>query len=311
MRWILCGKGTAGSRCLEHLVAQGDDVLAIATHGDPGSDGWQRSFLATARALGVPVERPRRINAPDSIARLVGYDADALLSIQYDQILKRPLFEAIDRPCLNFHFALLPRHRGVAPIGWAVRSGDAAAGVTLHHMLVEIDAGDVIAQKAVPIDGDSTAREVYDRVSDACLELFRESYPFAPETLAKRLVQEERNASYHRAGDFDFSQREVDWSQPAPVLHAWIRAMIFPPLQHPRTHGQGRPFEIGRLASHIGAPDPAAMPGTVVARDASGIGVAAGDGVLWIRALHDADGNDALREIAVGERLGPAGEATS
>ena len=120
MRWILCGKNDAGTEALEFLVRKGDEVWAIGNRGDRGEDGWQRSFRAAAERLGVPFARPRKINAPSFVKRLAAYRADALLSIQYDQILRDPLFDAIGCPCLNLHFALLPRHRGVAPIAWAV-----------------------------------------------------------------------------------------------------------------------------------------------------------------------------------------------
>ena len=67
MRWILCGKNTAASECLDFLVGQGDEVWAIATRGDDGKDGWQRSFRAAAEAHGVPVDQPRRISDPEFV----------------------------------------------------------------------------------------------------------------------------------------------------------------------------------------------------------------------------------------------------
>ena len=263
MRWVLCGKNDAAVHALAFLVGTGDDVLAVATHGDDGRDGWQCSFRAEAERLGVPCERPRRINDGASIERLAAHRADALLSIQYDQILRDPLFRGIGCPCLNLHFALLPRHRGVAPIAWAVLAGDAEAGVTLHHMVEDIDAGDVVAQRSTPIRSDDTARDVYDRVSRAAVELFTACYPFGAELLATRLQQDPRKASYHRSGDFDFSQRTVDWTRDAASLHAWLRALIFPPLQRPETALDGRRLAIDGVAGFLLGPA-GAPPGTAV-----------------------------------------------
>ena len=297
MRWILCGKNDAAVAALEHLVARGDEIWVIAVAGDDGADRWQRSLVGAARHHGMPVDKPRRINDPDFVARLAAYGARALVSIQYDQILKGNLFRTIGCPCLNLHFALLPRHRGVAPIAWAVLSGDAVAGVTLHHMVEDIDAGDVVAQREVALAPDATARELYDRLTDAAVALFRESYPFPPELIGRRCPQDPAVASYHRNGDFDFSQRRVDWSRPAGELGRWIRAMIFPPHQHPETTWNGRTLVIQRLAAGTGAPRPV-PPGTVVAVGPDGIDVAAGDGVL--RITHLAGG----AEVRVDDRLG-------
>lgn len=306
MRWILCGKNDAAARCLDFLVDRGDEVWAVGNAGDDGRNGWQRSFKAAALAHGVRFDQPRRINQPDFVARLADFGADALVSIQYDQILKGPLFEALDHPCLNLHFALLPRHRGVAPVAWAILEGDDEAGVTLHHMVVDIDAGDVLARSRVPIGVETTARELYDAISEASVALFREWYPFPAARLATRLAQDDTRACYHRAGELDFSQRAVDWGRPAAALHRWIRALAFPPMQWAETALDGRRLFVKRLR---GAPEPAedAPPGRVLSADADGVLVAAKQGAIRLAELEAADG--ARVEIAEGMRLGgPEGD---
>jgi methionyl-tRNA formyltransferase len=308
MRWILCGKNDAGVACLEHLVGQGDEVWAIGVAGDDGNDGWQRSLRAAARRHGLRFEQPKRINAPEFVDRLTEFRADALLSIQYDQILRGNLFRSIGSPCLNLHFALLPRHRGVAPIAWAVYEGDAEAGVTLHHMVEDIDAGDVVARRAVAIGREDTAREVYDAVSGACVELFRETYPFRRELLARRLTQDAGRASYHKAGDFDFSQRRIDWTRPAAELQRWIRALIFPPMQHPEVTVGGRRLCVTRIGADVGEAS-GAPAGEVVGRTGAGLDVAAYGGQIRIRAMADpaspaATSEEILGSIRVGDRLG-------
>jgi methionyl-tRNA formyltransferase len=305
VKWILCGKNDAACQALAYALEQGDELLVVGGASDDGRDGWQRSLRGAAERLGVPFLQPKRINDPACIAELAAYGADALISIQYEQILHRPLFEHIGCPCLNLHFALLPRHRGVAPIAWALLAGDREAGVTLHHMVPEIDAGDVIAQRAVPIGDADSARQVYQRVSDAAVALFRESHPFPPSLLARRLVQDDDQASYHRAGDFDFSQRTVDWSRPAAELQRWLRAMIFPPLQLPETAREGRRLRIEQIAGEVG-PASGEPPGRVVAANETRSLVAAGDGMLRLLRVVDEDGRPA--RLTAGDQLdGSAG----
>lgn len=304
MRLVLCGKNTAASRALELGLERGDEVWAVGTAGDDGRHAWQRSFRATALRHGVRFDQPRRINAPQFVAALADFRADALVSIQYDQILKGPLFARIGCPCLNLHFALLPRHRGVQPIAWAILSGDREAGVTLHHMVEDIDAGDVLAQRSVAIAPDGTARELYDALSEACFGLFRDSHPFPPALLGRRLAQDPAQASYHRAGELDFAERRVDWSRPAAELHAWLRAWIFPPLQYPETAWRGERLRIERVAAQVGPVREGAEPGRVVASAGDGLEVAAGAGTLRLRAVVDATGNSALGRVAAGDRLG-------
>jgi methionyl-tRNA formyltransferase len=284
VRWILCGKNDAAVAILEHLVAHGDEVRVVATRGDDGSDGWQRSLAGAAARLRVPVHRPRRINDPEAAAELAGLGADALLSVQYDQILRGPLFAAVGCPCLNLHFSLLPRHRGVSPIAWAILEGDTRSGATLHHMVEAIDAGELIAQREIPIGPGDSAREVYDRISAAAADLFRACYPLTDELLRRRLEQDEAAACYHAAGDIDFSRRRVDWSRPAAELQRWLRAMIFPPFQYPESQLDGRTWQIRRVAPAPGR-GPAAAPGTILAAGPDVIEVAAGGGSLRISEL--------------------------
>ncbi|HEY8153345.1 MAG TPA: formyltransferase family protein [Myxococcota bacterium] len=307
MKWILCGKNDAAIAALEFLVQQGDEVLVVGVHGDDGRDGWQRSLRKAAARLGVRFEQPRKIHAPEVLERLAGFGARALFSIQYDQILHAPLFRALPAPCLNLHFSLLPRHRGVSPIAWAILSGDAEAGATLHHMVEAIDAGDLIAQQRVRIGAEDTARDLYDETVRAAVRLFCASYPFSDSLLATRLPQDAGAAVYHRAGDFDFSQRRVDWSRPAAELQRWLRAMIFPPHQHPEIRVGGRSLEVTRVGAEL-APA-AAPPGSVLEVSPQGARIACADASLWIRGLADPARPEPSREaplasLRVGDRLG-------
>jgi methionyl-tRNA formyltransferase len=293
---------------LEFLVERGDEVWAVVTKDDAGVDGWQRSLRAAALRTGVRVEQPRRIGEPVFVERLADFGANALVSIQYDQILRKDLFERIGCPCLNLHFALLPRHRGVDPMAWTILEGDATAGATLHWMVEEIDAGDVIAQRAVEVPPDLSARELYDRVSQAAIGLFRECYPFGNALLARRRPQDDAAACYHRKGDFEFSERRVDWRRPAPELQRWLRAMIFPPFQHPEVEHGGRLLLVTSVGGNVGTARGGA-PGTVLARTGQAIEVAAGGGSLTLHGLVDpvrpgAPPEAVLAAIRVGDRLG-------
>src|ERR687893_1528033 len=55
---------------------------------------------------------------------------------------------------INFHDALLPRHRGPNATGWAFRMGDAETGVPIHRLTPEFDTGEILAQARIPISDD-------------------------------------------------------------------------------------------------------------------------------------------------------------
>lgn len=59
--------------------------------------------------------------------------------------------------CFNLHPSLLPRYRGPEPIFWQMKTGD-VLGVSLHQVVHEFDAGNLVAQKRmIPDDGASYA----------------------------------------------------------------------------------------------------------------------------------------------------------
>lgn len=306
MKFILCGKNDVAVHALDHMLACGDEVWAVGTAGDDGRDGWQLSFRAAAERAGVRFDQPCRINDPAFAEKLRAFGARALVSIQYDQILGGALLRGLPCPALNLHFSLLPRHRGVAPIAWAILCGDSEAGATLHQMVVDIDAGELVEQRRVPIHPDDSARDLYERVSDAAGALFEASHPFPDELLRARRAQTGED-SYHPAGAFDFSRRAVDWKRDVRELQRWLRAMIFPPHQLPEARLGGRTLRIERVGAEVGSRVDA-PPGSVVAVHAGVLEVAAGSGTVRLVRVVDPDGSDASVGVAVGDVFEGAGD---
>lgn len=286
LRLVLCGKNDTAVECLGFLLENGVDVFVLGCAGDDGQDGWQRSLRGAACDHGVAFAQPEDINTRDVIDRLNHFEPEMLISIQYDQILQKRFFDGATFPCLNLHFSLLPRHRGVSPIAWALLDGDTHTGATLHQMVPSIDAGDIVDRERVSIAEDDTARMVYDKVSAAGVRLFQRRFPFSDHS--SNQPQAEASASYHRNGDLDFTKVEIDWNRPVAELHRWIRAMIFPPFQWPTLTWAGKCYLIGRIDGIIGDP-PGLAPGTVCRVEQGRLEVAAEGGTISIRQLADGE----------------------
>ena len=152
---------------------------------------------------------------------------DFLFSFYYRQMLAPALLAIPTRGALNMHGSLLPKYRGRAPVNWAVLHGERETGATLHYMADKPDAGDIVAQTAVPILPDDTAREVFDKVTVAA-EMHARS------RVARRCSPEPRRARRWtwRAGSY-FGGRtpedgRIDWSQDAARIHNLVRAVAPP-----------------------------------------------------------------------------------
>lgn len=74
---------------------------------------------------------------------------------------------------INWHNALLPKHKGRNAEVWAIYEGDAQSGVTWHYITGEIDGGDIICQEGVEITDKTTAMSLYRQQVEMGEAMFR------------------------------------------------------------------------------------------------------------------------------------------
>lgn len=120
---------------------------------------------ALARRHGAVIIETGDINAPATLDRLRAYAPDALLVMNFDQILK-PAAIAVPRlGALNIHPSLLPALRGPCPVFWALVEGRPRSGATLHRIEdARIDAGAILRQAEQPIDRRQSVAEINTRL---------------------------------------------------------------------------------------------------------------------------------------------------
>jgi|CXWL01.1.fsa_nt_gi folate-dependent phosphoribosylglycinamide formyltransferase PurN len=91
------------------------------------------------------------INSRESVKVLKKWKPDVLVSLSFDQILKKQVIQVPKVAALNVHPGLLPKYRGLWPEFWKLHNREKFAGVTIHHLIEQIDAGDILAQSKYPI----------------------------------------------------------------------------------------------------------------------------------------------------------------
>jgi len=85
------------------------------------------------------------------IDTLQPFKADLLVSASFGQKIPWQIIQATKFGGLNVHPSILPRWRGADPVPWAIMAGDAQTGVTIVTLSKTFDAGEIIAQKKIPI----------------------------------------------------------------------------------------------------------------------------------------------------------------
>jgi methionyl-tRNA formyltransferase len=127
---------------------------------------------------------------------------------------------------LNMHGSLLPKYRGRVPINWAVLHGETETGATLHVMAEKPDAGDIVAQQAVPIGPDETAGEVFANVTAAATETLKSVLPQLLKGNVPRSLNNLAEGSYF--GGRKPEDGRIYWEQTAQQVYNLIRAVAPP-----------------------------------------------------------------------------------
>src|SRR3989449_4522683 len=81
-------------------------------------------------------------------------------------ILKPELLAIPTHGMINVHPSLLPELRGAAPIEWAIINGLEQTGVTIMQMDAGMDTGPILHQIPHHVDGDVTAGELAEHLSE-------------------------------------------------------------------------------------------------------------------------------------------------
>ena len=288
MRSVVFAYSDVGYVCLDLLLELGADVVAVFTHDDdPNEEVWFRSVRRLAEQHKLPVFSPQRFDQGDWLERLRAWDPDFLFSFYYRRMLPTAVLDTARRGAFNLHGSLLPRYRGRCPVNWVIINGERETGVTLHQMVAKADAGDIVAQRRVPIADDDTAYSLYGKQTSAAIELMRDIYPRLCAGTAPRIVQDVSQASYF--GGRRPADGLIDWGRSARQIYDLVRAVTHP-YPGAFTHWRGQQLLIWWAQVDPRAGAAAAAPGSVVGID-EGLIVQTGTGRL--RALRvQLDGED-------------------
>jgi UDP-4-amino-4-deoxy-L-arabinose formyltransferase/UDP-glucuronic acid dehydrogenase (UDP-4-keto-hexauronic acid decarboxylating) len=216
-----------GCACLRTLLRCGVPISAVFTYeDDPTEGGWFASVADAARSAGIPTYTTEAINEPRWVERVAELAPDVLLSFHYRHLVKKPLRSVPRHGAVNLHASLLPRYRGRSPLNWQLVRGETESGVTLHHMVARADAGDIIAQRRVPVGPDDTALDLYRKLVRAAEALLEEQIAGILAGKAPRIPQDEAAATIF--GGRTPEDGRIDWRRPAREIHDLVRAVTRP-----------------------------------------------------------------------------------
>lgn len=288
MKILFMGTPDFAVPSLEALVAAGHQVVGVFSQPDkPKNRGMKllpTPVKVCAQAHAIPVFQPTKLRDGTALETIRQLAPDLIVVAAYGRILPQEILDAPPLGCINVHSSLLPKYRGSAPIHWAILNGDQETGVTIMHMALALDAGDIIAQKTTPIDPDETVETLHDRLAQLGAELLVETVARIADGTVTRTPQEESQVTL--APMLSRALSPMDWTRPARALHDQVRGLI--PWPAAVTELNGTRCKI--FATTVLEETTGKAPGSILAADKKGLKVACGEGtVLQIDQLQ-ADG---------------------
>ena len=176
-----------------------------------------------ALSLGLDVETPKDINAPESHQCILEFAPDYLILVDYGAKLSPETIALPKRAAINLHPSLLPAYRGPAPMPWALINGEPMTGVTTQLIGEKIDCGHILLQEPTFIFDHETLPQLSRRLSLLGAPLvWRTIMEWEADTLEPR-SQDERLASL--APKFKKEDGLINWKAPAESLFNRIRGL--------------------------------------------------------------------------------------
>ena len=283
MRVVFMGTPDIAAACLKKILEDGFDVVGVYTTPDrPKGRGMKRVYSPVkevALAADLPVFQPENFRDGETVEQLRALQPDIVAVVAYGRILPQKVLDIPSKGCVNIHASVLPQYRGSAPYQWAVLDGLAETGVTAQHMVLKMDAGDIIDVSKTAIGENETAGELLDRLAVLGAELLSRTLTRFENGTVEGVQQNEAEVTF--APMLDKTMCPIDWNQTARQVHNHVRGLH--PWPVATAELGGTKFKIHQT---VVLPDaPAAAPGTILGLTKTGLQVACGSGAVEIRSL--------------------------
>jgi methionyl-tRNA formyltransferase len=286
-RLIFLGTPQFAVPSLTALLGAGEEVLAVITQPDRAQGRGRKVSPSPVKELalrhGLPVLQPTKLKDPEFVATLKDLAPELMVVTAYGRILTHEMLAIPSASVLNVHASLLPRHRGSAPINWALIRGDEETGVTIMWMAFEVDTGPVFLQKRVPILPDDNAGTVAAKLAEEGGALLVEALEKLRRGEGVKITQPDAGITY--APPITAEMRLLHWEKPASAVAGWIKGLD----PKPGAYTVWQEKRLGLFGARVEkAQGRIADPGTVLGVIDGRLEVACGQGTVSLRELQQA-----------------------
>lgn len=226
MKIVFFGTPEFAVASLDRLVSDGHDIAAVVTMPDKiagrGHHLLQSDVKKYAVGKGLRVLQPEKLKSDEFITELRAIDADLFIVIAF-RMLPEVVWTMPRLGTFNLHGSLLPKYRGAAPINRAIMNGETETGITTFFLKHEIDTGDIIGRKSIPISDEDNAGTIHDRLMELGAGMVAQTVRDIEAGTVSSIPQPE--GEFIPAPKIFKDDCRIDWTQDARVIHNQIRGL--------------------------------------------------------------------------------------
>lgn len=174
LRILFLGTPEFAATCLEKLISEGANVVAVVTAPDkPAGRGLEIQKSAVKKIAenhGLTILQPEKLKSLDFVETLKSLDLDLAIVVAF-RMLPELVWQMPKLGTFNLHASLLPKYRGAAPINWAIMNGETETGITTFFLKHEIDTGDLLLQEKIAILPEDNVGSLYAKMMNQGAEI--------------------------------------------------------------------------------------------------------------------------------------------
>lgn len=231
LRIVFMGTPEFAVESLKLLVENKYNVVGVVTVPDKPSGRGQKIKTSPVKDYaveqGIKVLQPEKLKSEDFVNDLKTLDAHLQVIVAF-RMLPEVVWSMPPWGTFNLHGSLLPQYRGAAPINWAVINGDKETGITTFFLQHEIDTGNIIDQKRMPIEENDSAGTVHDKMMVLGADLVLETVDrICAGNICTKSQDEfiKLSTVLNPAPKIFKEDCKIDWSQPIQQIHNKIRGL--------------------------------------------------------------------------------------
>lgn len=254
-RIVFMGTPEFAVASLNALIEAGCNVVGVITTPDkPAGRGYQLQESAVKKFAvekGLPILQPVKLKDSEFIEKLDAWKADLQIVVAF-RMLPEIVWNRPRLGTINLHGSLLPQYRGAAPINWALINGEKTTGVTTFLLKQEIDTGDILLSRSVPIEPSDDFGTLYNKLQEIGATLLVETVQQYTNGQLVSTPQPIEPSLVKHAPKISKETGIIHWDQPAQTILNLIRGLS--PYPGATTTLQGKQLKIFAATTIPGTP---------------------------------------------------------